>query len=113
LILLSIPLFAQMRNGANCALVSWTKDGADTGMSEKVSNAIIQLNGNDVQYTLAVRGEDPIVFRINRLTKRLHMERSGELVLSTLGGYVESGSNSTLTYTDAEDKPHILKFRRK
>ncbi|MDR1419216.1 MAG: hypothetical protein LBI86_02465 [Treponema sp.] len=112
-VLFSIPLFAQMRNGANAALVSWTKDGAETGMTDKVTNAVIQLDGNNVQYTLQVRGEDPVVFKFNRLTKRLHVERSGKLVLSTLAGYAESGSNSNLSYTDENNAAHVLKFRRK
>jgi hypothetical protein len=110
--LLVTPLFAQVRNSVNAALESWTKDGKDAGID--VSNVIIQRNGNEMQYTLQVRGGNPINFKYNRITKRLHRESRDEKLYSAAEASLgESGGASTLTYTDENGAVNVLKFRKK
>jgi hypothetical protein len=41
------------------------------------------------------------------------VERSGELILSVIAGFAESGSNSSLSYTGEDGAVNMLKFRRR
>jgi hypothetical protein len=111
LALCSIPLFAQARNAVNASLVSWTRNGVANEI--RVSNVIIQTAGNEVVYTLYTDLQSTIAFKFNRITRRLHVNIGPELQLSTQAALAESGSNSTLSYTDTDGVANILKFRRK
>ena len=114
LVVAALPLSAQMRSAVNASLEEWTVDGAESAMKEKVSNVIIQQNGNTMQYTLEVRKEEMIRYQFDRVTKRLRRERKGEdLFVTSEASFAESGSNSSLTYTDKDGAVNALKFRRK
>ncbi|MDR1318130.1 MAG: hypothetical protein LBJ90_00770 [Treponema sp.] len=110
--LFTAPLFAQVRNSVNAVLEVWTKDGKDAGID--VGNVVIQRNGNEMQYTLHIRGGNPINFKYNRITKRLHRESKGEEFYSTAEASLgESGGSSVLTYTDKNGVVNMLKFRKR
>jgi hypothetical protein len=111
LVVCSIPLFAQARNAVNASLVSWTRNGIENEI--RVTNVIIQTAGNEVVYTLYTDLQSTIAFKFNRITRRLHVNIGPDLQLSTLAALAESGSNSTLSYTDNDGVANILKFRKK
>jgi hypothetical protein len=114
LVVAALPLSAQMRNAVNASLEEWTVDGAESAMKAKVSNVIIQQSGNTMQYTLQVRDEEMIRYQFDRVTKRLRRERKGEdLLVTGEASFAESGSNSSLTYTDKDGAVHALKFKKK
>jgi hypothetical protein len=114
LVLAALPLSAQMRSAVNASLESWTVDDADSAMREKVSNVIIQRDGNIMQYSLQVRDEEMIQYQYDRVEKRLRRTRKGEDSYNTgKVSFAESGSNSSLTYTDKDGAVNVLKFRRK
>jgi hypothetical protein len=110
----ALPVFAQTsRNSVNAALDSWTVDGEENGMTEKVSNAIIQRTNNQMQYYLQVRDGDAITYDFDRVTKRLRISVKKQLQLSTELTFTESGSTSSITYTDKDGKVNVLHFTRK
>jgi hypothetical protein len=109
----SLSLFAQIRNGQNLKLYSWTKGGVETGMIDQVSGAVVQTNGNEVKYTLRTKDDEVIVIDFNRVSKRLHYITGPESDLySTTGSFRESGSTSIFTFTDENGEENVLKFRR-
>jgi Tfp pilus assembly protein FimT len=114
LCVLAMPVFAQTaRNSVNAALDSWTVDGAENGMKENVSNVVIQRTNNQMQYYLQVRGGDAITYDFDRVTKRLRISVKKQLQLSTELTFTESGSTSSITYTDKDGKVNALHFTRK
>ena len=109
-----LPLAAQTsRNAVNAALDSWTVDGAENGMKDKVSNVVIQRTNNQMQYYLQVRDGDAITYDFDRVTKRLRINVKKQLQLSTELTFTESGSTSSITYTDKDGKVNSLHFSRK
>ncbi|MDR1239070.1 MAG: hypothetical protein LBK27_03070 [Treponema sp.] len=108
----SMSLFAQIRNGQNLNLYSWTKDGAETGMIDQISGAVVQTNGNEVKYTLRTKDGAVIVIDFNRVSKRLHYITGEEELYSTTGNFRESGSTSIFTFTGEDGVENVLKFRR-
>jgi hypothetical protein len=107
-----ISLSAQIRNGQNLKLYSWTKNGQETGMVEQVGSAVVQTNGNEIKYTLRTKNSGLIVIEFNRVTKRLHYKTEPDNLLSVTGSFSESGSTSIFSFTDDQGGAHILKFRR-
>jgi hypothetical protein len=112
LLICSISLFAQIRNGQNLKLYSWTENGQETGMVGEVSGAVVQTNGNEIKYTVRTKNSGVIVLEFNRVTKRLHVKTEPDQLLSVIGTFSESGSNSVFSYTDDKGDVHILKFKR-
>jgi hypothetical protein len=108
----SLSLFAQIRNGQNIKLYSWTKNGVETGMVETISSAAVQTNGNEVKYTLRTKDGGVIVINFDRVTKRLHFITGDKKLYSTTGGFRESGSTSIVAFTGENGEENILKFRR-
>jgi hypothetical protein len=114
LVLAALPLSAQMRNAVNASLESWTVNDAESELKAKVSNVIIQQNGNIMQYTLQVRDEEMIRYQFNRVEKRLRRDRKGEDMYTTAeASFAESGSTSSLTYTDKNGAVNVLHFKKK
>jgi hypothetical protein len=110
----ALPLCAQSaRNSVNAALDSWKVNDAENGMTEKISNVIITRNNNQMQYYLQVRDGDDITYEFDRVTKRLRISVKKQLQLSTELGFTESGSTSSITYTDKDGKVNALRFTRK
>jgi hypothetical protein len=109
----SFPLFAQVRNGQNLTLLSWTINGEENGMVEKVSSAVVQTNKNDLKYTIRTSDAGTIIIEFNRVTKILHLLTDPDQFYSTSGSFGESGSNSQFTFTDSSGDVNVLKFRRK
>jgi hypothetical protein len=112
LLMCSISLFAQIRNGQNLKLYSWTKNNQETGMVEQVSAAVVQTNGNEIKYTMKTKESGTIVIEFNRVTKRLHVKTDPDKLLSVTGSFSESGPNSIFSFTDDRGEKNILKFRR-
>jgi hypothetical protein len=114
LALAALPLSAQKRSAVNASLDTWTVNGAESDMKAKVSNVIIQQDGNIMQYTLQVRDEEMIRYQYNRVEKFLRRERKGEALYTTAeAAFAESGSASSITYTDKDDAVNVLRFTRK
>ena len=114
LILAALPLSAQMRSAVNASLDTWTVNGTESELKAKVSNVIIQQNGNIMQYTLQVRDEEMIRYQYNRVEKFLRRERKGETLYTTAEvSFAESGSASSITYTDKDGAVNVLRFTRK
>jgi hypothetical protein len=113
LVFCTLPLFAQARNAVNASLDSWTVDGEENGMTEKVTNVTITRNNNQMQYYLQVKDGDPIRLEFDRVTKRLKISVKNEQILSTTLVFAESGAKSSITYTDKEGKVNEMRFSRK
>lgn len=113
LVFCTLPLFAQVRNAVNAKLDSWTVDGKENALTEKVSNVTITRNNNQMQYYLQVKDGDPIRYEFDRVTKRLKVSVKNQQVLSTTLVFAESGSKSSITYTDKDEKENVLHFSRK
>ena len=110
----ALPLWAQSaRNSVNAALDSWKVNDVENGMTEKISNVIITRNNNQMQYYLQVRDSDDITYEFDRVTKRLRISVKKQLQLSTELVFTESGSTSSITYTDKDGKVNALHFTRK
>jgi hypothetical protein len=112
LFICSLSLFAQIRNGQNLKLYSWTKNGAETGMVDQISSATVQTNGNEIKYTMRTKDGGTLVINFDRVTKRLHFITGPEELYSTTGSFRESGSTSIFTFTGKNGEENILKFRR-
>jgi hypothetical protein len=113
LALCALPLFGQVRNGQNLSLLSWTINGEENGMVERVSGAVVQTNKNDLKYTIRTSDSGTIIIEFNRITKILHVLTDPDQFYSTSGSFGESGSNSQFTFTDSNGDVNVLKFRRK
>ena len=110
----ALPVFAETsRNAVNAALDSWTVDDVENGMKDKVSNVVIQRTNNQMQYYLQVKDGDAITYDFDRVTKRLRINVKKQLQLSTELTFTESGSTSSITYTDKDGKVNSLHFSRK
>jgi nitric oxide synthase oxygenase domain/subunit len=113
LVFCSLPLFAQARNAVNAKLDSWTVDGEENGMTEKVSNVTITRTNNQMQYYLQVKDGDPIRYEFDRVVKRLKISVKNEQVHSTPLVFAESGTKSSFTYTDKDGNENVLHFSKK
>jgi hypothetical protein len=112
LLMCGFSLAAQIRNGQNLKVYSWTKNGTETGMVEQISSAVVQTNGKEINYTMRTKDGGTLVINFDRVTKRLHFITGDEELYSTTGGFRESGSTSIFTFTDKNGDENILKFRR-
>jgi hypothetical protein len=112
LLMCTFSLFAQIRNGQNLKLYSWTKSGAETGMVDQIVSAVVQTNGNEIKYTMRTKDDRTLVIEFNRVTKRLHFFSGPEAPYSTIGSFRESGSTSIFTFSDKSGAGNILKFKR-
>jgi hypothetical protein len=112
LLICAASLFAQIRNGQNLRLYSWTKNDQETGMVEQISSAVVQTNGNEIKYTMRTKDSGVIVIEFNRVTRRLHYKPEPDQLVSVIGSFSESGSNSIFSFTDDNGDTQVLKFRR-
>jgi Na+-translocating ferredoxin:NAD+ oxidoreductase RnfG subunit len=108
----SFSVFAQIRNGQNLLIESWTRDTEESGLGESYPRAVVQTNGNEVKFTCWDKENKTVTFTYNKVTKKVTTDLSGKYY-STTGNMGESGSIALLTYTDGDGVVNVIKFKRK